>query len=239
MTARQGSRWSKLRSGKLRRYFVAEFFEGVLAAVVIAVVLRLFVIAVYRVPTDSMRPALVPGDIVIGLRTAYGIPIPFGAGERWSRTEPDRGDIVVFRGRGIAGPESELLYVKRVVGVAGDRIEIRDGRLVVNDVTISVPTSSEFPELEAFEESFDRPPYKVLSQKRLAAAPGFYGPVVVPPDHVFLLGDYRSESADSRHWGPVSVRDLEAKVAVVVISLDLAQESGRRVRWDRFFSSVP
>lgn len=126
-------------------------------------VVRPFVVEAFFIPSESMAPALEPGDRVLANKFVY----------RFS--EPERGDLVVFE-----SPRGGGINVKRVVGLPGDRVEIYDGALLVNDATPAEP----YVERGLIDSSF-------------------FGPETVPEGHVFVLGDNRSNSVDSRSFGAV------------------------------------
>jgi signal peptidase I len=145
-----------------------------LVAVLILVgVVRSFVVEPFSIPTPSMAPTLPPGTHAFASKLAYW----FGS--------PHRGDIVVLR-----SPQQDgQLLVKRVVGLAGQRVEVRDGVLVVDRVR----------QRESYVD------YRMVDST-------FFGPVTVPPDHVFVMGDNRANSVDSRVFGAVPESDLLGKV---------------------------
>lgn len=234
---------------QIRRNFRKEFLEAVLAALMIAVLLRIFVISVYRLPSESMAPSLIPGDVVIALKTAYGVSIPFTATRLGARV-PDRGDVVVFR-----HPNEDVFYIKRVVGVPGDRIEIRDGELKVNEAVREVSSSQVKEPAGEWRTSLERngqTTHRVI--RRANAEADFLVPQVVPPGHVFLLGDLRSDSLDSRHFGPISIEAIDGRAGWIAFSLGLGRgdesslvpdsvlEPGNSnsagFRWNRFLKKI-
>lgn len=143
------------------------------AVLALAGVVRLFVVEPFYVPTPSMAPTLQPGAQAFASRLAYW----FGS--------PHRGDIVVLR----SPQQDDLLLVKRVVGLPGQRVEVRDGVLIVDRVR----------QRESYVD------YETVDST-------FFGPVTVPPDHVFVMGDNRANSVDSRMFGAVRESDLLGKV---------------------------
>jgi signal peptidase I len=154
-----------------------EFLVTILiASVVVFGFLRPFVVEAFRIPSESMLPTLKVGDRILANKFIY----------RFS--EPKRGDIVIFDG--VEGEEDQTL-IKRVVGVAGDTIQVRDGTLYVNG--------------EPQEE-----PY--LNKERPSQS--FYGPEKVPRRHVFVMGDNRGNSGDSRIFGPVPVTNVRGEALV-------------------------
>ena len=152
---------------------MAELFVLVLVAFALVFgLVRPFVFESFRIPTESMVPTLEAGDRVLANKFVY------------SFTNPGRGDIVVFGG--VDGEEETL--IKRVVGVAGDKILVQDGVLFVNGDPQKEPyLNKESPSRDS------------------------YGPVAVPEGYVFLMGDNRGNSSDSRVFGPVPLENLEGK----------------------------
>lgn len=218
--------------------------ESLIVAVVLALILRFFVVSAYKIPTGSMAPTLKVGDFIFAYKLPYGIPVPFSDGHRWGQTSPGRGDVVVFR---YPGNES-VNYVKRVVGLPGDRIAIKDKKLLINDVEATYQALSEdaiqdLPGNEyyrAFEENMLGSTHLVIKKSNDEA--DFFGPVIVPPGHIFVLGDNRDSSDDSRYWGTVPIKNLEGRVILIWMSFDWlnrwADDRFPTVRWDRVFTSV-
>ncbi|MDX6562563.1 MAG: signal peptidase [Gaiellales bacterium] len=149
---------------------------GVLLLLVGAVILRAYVAEPFAIPTESMAPTLRPGDHVLVEKLSYR----FGS--------PRRGDLVVF-----AAPDGGALSVKRIVGLAGDRVAIEDGVLAVNG-------------------KLRREPY--VDHGSMDSV--YFGPVVVPRGDVFVMGDNRADSHDSRDYGAVPRRSLVGRVLVTL-----------------------
>lgn len=152
-----------------------EMVESIVIAVVLALVIRFFIIEPFYIPSGSMEPTLEPGDRIIVSKVNYR----FG--------EPQRGDVIVFRYP--LDPDTD--YIKRVVAVGGDRVEGRGGKLLVNG--------------------------KVVPEPYLAAQGAFgdFGPVDVPEGHLFMMGDNRNNSKDSRFWGPLPRENVIGKALVI------------------------
>ncbi len=226
-----------------------EYLESLLVAVVVALCLRFFVISAYKIPTGSMVPTLKAGDFVFAFKLPYGLPIPFTQGMKIGESLPAHGDVVVFRYPG----NQAVIYIKRVVGLPGERIEIRNKKLFVNEVesTYQVPDPnsgglgdiSDLPGQEYYsvlEERLFESSHFVMNRKNNAA--GFFGPIVVPPGHIFVLGDNRDSSDDSRYWGNVPLKNLEGRVEIIWMSLDWLERWGNdrfpSVRWERVLKFV-
>lgn len=197
----------------LKKVFLFEFFEAIVAAVLVAALLRLFVVSAYRVPTESMMPTLIPGDVIVAWKSSYGVSLPWRE-ERIGARDPERGDVVIFR-----NSDDGAIFVKRVIGLPGDRIEIRDGIVSLNEVPTSVSRKTE-GDWEFSEETTGSSTHRVMVRTS-STEPDFLAPIVVPPDHVFLMGDLRSDSLDSRHWGPVPIDQIEGRVSFIGFSLEV------------------
>jgi signal peptidase I len=162
------------REKKKRKAGVAELvFTALVAFVLVFGFVRPFVVEAYRIPTESMVPTLEVGDRVLANKFIYRF------------TDPERQDIVVFDS---VDEDDDQTLIKRVVGVAGDEIQVQGGVLYVNG--------------EAQDE-----PY--LNDADLSR--GFYGPTVVPEGHIFVMGDNRGNSADSRVFGPLPLENLRGE----------------------------
>ncbi|MCB0342978.1 MAG: signal peptidase I [Bdellovibrionales bacterium] len=220
-----------------------DYAEALVLAVVLALVVRLFVISAYSVPTSSMDPSLKAGDFVFAYKLSYGLRLPFWPGKKVGQKLPERGDVVVFK----CSRQAQSQYcVKRVVGLPGDRVQIHKKRLLLNG---KYATYSQH-ELGGAAGNLAKRPAGVLyeniagSQHLIkitkAGDKDQFGPYVVPPDHVFVLGDNRDSTEDSRDWGAIPVKDVEARVLFVWMSLDWSghKEGQRlpRVRWNRLFT---
>jgi signal peptidase I len=226
------------------KILLREYTESLIVAVIVAVILRFFVISAYKIPTGSMVPTLKVGDFIFAYKLPYGIPMPFSSGGRWGASLPKRGDVVVFR---YPGNES-VNYVKRVVGLPGDRISIKNKKLFINEVEAEYSSQpdaviQDLPGKEyysAYIETFANSTHLVIRSR--ADEADFFGPIVVPPGHIFVLGDNRDSSDDSRYWGAVPLRNLEGRVVMVWMSFDWlnrwADDRYPSVRWERVFKAV-
>jgi signal peptidase I len=195
-----------------RKPFLREALEIVGPAVVLAAVLRLFVIEAFQIPSGSMAPTLLPGDQVLVSKIAYGLRWPFGGPVLVEGPAPRRGDVIVFREPGDEG----RLLVKRVAAVAGDEVEVRDEVVWLNGVAqprILVEEVHEFwnrdPQLgywrreggRRYVEELDGRRHETLQGPPLSARREPAGPYRVPEGHVFVLGDNRDNSEDGRAAG--------------------------------------
>lgn len=218
-----------------------EYLTTLILAVLCALFVRNYLVTAYKVPTGSMQPSLKPGDFIFCSRLSYGIPVPF-TGKMWGVSLPKRGDLLVFT----YPNQPQVTYVKRVVGLPGDRVQIINGRLHINekplqyerldDVGQENPSPANF---DIYQESFEGGHWRVIFQKK--SEDKNFGPLVVPPDEVFLLGDNRDASDDSRYWGTVPMAQVLGRVVLIWLSLDWQNKWGGdrypSVRWERVFST--
>lgn len=218
-----------------------DYLIVLVAAVLLALIVRSLLLTAYKVPTGSMQPALKPGDFIFVLRPAYGFKVPF-SNIQWGARIPLRGDLVVFS----YPNQPQINYVKRIIGVPGDRVELRKGRLFLNEQSVAydkLENSKDNPNPQLFDvylEKTDESPHSVIFQKEGSAQD--FGPLVVPPGEIFLLGDNRDASDDSRYWGTVPISQVEGQVLFIWLSLDWQNKWGGnvypRLRWKRLFSGV-
>jgi signal peptidase I len=188
-----------------------EYIEAIILAVVIALFVRTFVIQAYKIPSGSMKPTLQIGDHILVSKFNYGIKLPFVRSTLLPTGTPQRGDIVVF----IYPEDRSKDFIKRLVGIPGDTIEIRDKRVLLNGL----------PWSDSHVVHADGLVIPGSVQPR-----DNFGPVKVPEGALFVLGDNRDESYDSRFWGFVPMKDVLGKALVIYWSWDSDE---RWVRWGR------
>ena len=188
---------------------IQEYIEAILIAILIAAVIRTFVVQAYKIPSRSMVPTLLVGDHLLVNKFIYGVKIPVIRKTILPITDPKRGDIIVF----IYPEDRSKDYIKRVIGVAGDKIEIRNKKIYIND--------------QRYEDA-----YGIYSDPQILQdnVRDNFGPVTVPADSLFVMGDNRDESLDSRYWGFVSLPDVEGKALIIYWSWNSDDFS---LRWKR------
>lgn len=182
------------------------------------------------VPTGSMKPTILEGDRIFVNKLAYDLKVPFTTKRLTSWGEPQRGDMVVF-----FSPVDGTRLVKRVVGVPGDLISMRDHRLLVNGEVATYEPSGRAGETFRFTET-------VAGSRRTvqftAASPAnrSFPEMTLESGQYFMMGDNRCNSADSRYFGPVPMDRIVGRVSTVVLSVD--RDAHYRPRWDRFFTGI-
>lgn len=188
-----------------------EYIEAILIAVLIAFFIRTFVIQAFKIPSGSMKPTLEIGDHILVTKFTYGVKIPFIRKTFIPISDPKRDDIVVF----IYPVDRSKDFVKRVIGIGGDTVEIRDKKIYINGLP--------------FNDT-----YGVYTDDMLipgAAQPrDNFGPLVVPPRSIFVMGDNRDQSYDSRFWGVVNLKDVLGKALIIYWSWNGDDFS---IRWNR------
>jgi len=196
---------------KKKKSGLRENIEAILVAVLLALFIRTFVIQAFKIPSGSMKETLLIGDHILVNKFIYGVKIPFSQTTIVPITNPKHEDIVVFE-----FPEDPSKdFIKRVVGVAGDMVEVRDKQVYVNDKVLN-------HDFGIHTDSYIFPP-SVQPRDN-------FGPVVVPEKSLFVMGDNRDQSYDSRFWGFVDLKAVKGKALMVYWSWD-KENSG--VRWNR------
>lgn len=203
-------------------------------AALLALLVRMFVVTAYKVPTGSMQPTLKAGDFIFSTRFDYQIG------------NPERGDVVVFS----YPQQARVNYVKRVIALPGEKVEIKNGIIFVNDKAFQTEadmksSDEDNPNRDIFDVYSETLPeqetYQIIRKKQMGQESSF-GPLVVPDNQVFVLGDNRDASDDSRYWGTVPYEYLHGQVRLIWFSIDSqrkwANNSFSSVRWNRLFTLV-
>lgn len=194
-----------------------EYVKAVMTALVLALIIRAFVIQAFTIPSGSMIPTLLVGDYILVNKFLLGSPVdlPFTNINLFRMPglrRPHKGDVIVFKFP--VDPSKD--FIKRVVAVEGDKIEARDKLIYVNGV----------PANEPFMRHTDN---LVLPNR------DNFGPIEVPKDKFFCMGDNRDNSRDSREWGFVDIKDVKGKALIIYFSKDTSQPLLRidKVRFER------
>jgi signal peptidase I len=190
---------------------IREFFEAILTAFLIAAFIISFVVQAFKIPSGSMIPTLLVGDHLFVNKFIYGVKIPYFRKTIIPVTDPKRGDVVVF----IYPQDRSKDFIKRVIGTAGDKIEMKNKKLFINEQAYADP----------YGVYDDQTIYPAEAQPR-----DNFGSVIVPDNSLFVMGDNRDHSLDSRFWGFVDLKDVQGKAFILYWSWNAEEKN---IRWER------
>jgi signal peptidase I len=197
-------------AGARRKSAAREWLEALAVAVLLALFIRTFVVQAFKIPSGSMIPTLLVGDHILVSKFIYGVRLPLLDTWVLGPWAPRRGDIIVFK-----YPYDESRdFIKRVIGLPGEMVEVREREVYVNGDRLR----------ESYAIYSDPTPLN-------PHLPGdSYGPVKVPEDKLFVLGDNRDHSQDSRFWGFLDIHKVEGAAFIIYWSWD---SNEGRLRWNR------
>lgn len=169
-------------------------FKQIIAAVIMAVIIKTSIVEAYKIPSQSMEDTLLVGDFLLANKFVYGARIPLLNWQLPSIHEPEPGDVVIF----LFPRDGQTKYIKRCIGVPGDTIEVKNKILFVNGKEFEHPKFSKFIDTTKSGE-------QVIQSRRPGGLDSRdnFGPYVVPEKSYFMMGDNRDNSYDSRYWGVV------------------------------------
>lgn len=188
-----------------------ENIEAIVVAVILALFIRTFIVQAFKIPSGSMKETLQIGDHILVNKFIYGVKLPYLQSTLIPIKNPSTGDIVVFE----FPEDKDKDFIKRVVGVAGDVVEIRNKQVWVNGVL----------QQGSFIVNSDPHVFPGNLQPR-----DNFGPVTVPEHSLFVMGDNRDHSYDSRYWGFVNLKAVKGKAFIIYWSWD---KDNFGVRWGR------
>ena len=203
-----------------KKSIAREYTEAILIALLLALLIRTFIVQAFKIPSGSMKKTLLIGDHILVSKFSYGTHIPneipfiniklFDDIVLFSKV-PERGDIIVFK-----FPKDETRdFIKRVIGLPGDLLEVKSQKVYINNK----------PYEDTHARHTDSP-----SDSPLVPRDDF-GPILVPDNHVFVMGDNRENSQDSRYWGYLNVKKIRGKALIIYWSWDRIKSW---VRFERF-----
>jgi signal peptidase I len=194
-----------------KKGMLRENVEAILIAIVLALFIRTFIVQAFKIPSGSMKETLQVGDHILVNKFIYGVKLPFVGKTLISIKEPQRGDIIVFK-----FPEDPSKdFIKRVIGIAGDSVAVRNKQVYINEKPVHY-SQAEYVDSKILPASI---------QPR-----DNFGPVVVPPHSLFVMGDNRDQSYDSRFWGFVDLKAVKGEAFIIYWSWD---QGNFGVRWNR------
>jgi signal peptidase I len=198
----------------LNKKAIRKNIEGIVIAILLALFIRTFIVQAFDIPSGSMEPTLLPGDYILVNKFIYGIRIPFINIRLFSYKKPKRGDVTVF----IYPKKPSLDFIKRIIGMPGETVQIIQGKIYIDGAPIPDPWGY-FSEKE--------PPVFIAAVEN-------FGPVQVPDDSFFVMGDNRNNSDDSRFWGFLPFNDVLGEAFIIYFSWNgNAEDLLKKVRWSR------
>lgn len=211
-----GARRKKIKKKKTRptpssksasrvKSITREYTEALIVAGIAALIIKTFVIQAFRIPSGSMEDSLLVGDFLLVNKFIYGAQIPFTDARLPAFRDPKPGDVIVFQ-----YPEDPTKdYIKRCIAIEGQTVEIRDKVVYVDGNPQPLPASGKHLYSDILPES--------ISPR------DNWGPEVVPPGHLFMMGDNRDNSTDSRFWGALDRRLLRGQAFILYMSWEFQQ----------------
>ncbi|MDI6745126.1 MAG: signal peptidase I [Thermodesulfovibrionales bacterium] len=184
-----------------KKKIIWEYAKAIITALILAMLIRTFIIQAFKIPSGSMTPTLLIGDHILVNKFLYGTKIPFSDKRSLMFKKPERGDIIVFK-----YPENPSKdFIKRVVAIEGDVIESKNKMVHVNGNKVNEPYAQ----------------HTDSSMRPMGIEPrDNFGPVIVPKNKYFVMGDNRDQSYDSRYWGYVDMKDIKGKALILYWSWD-------------------
>ncbi len=213
---------------------IREYAEALIIAIILALTIRVFVVQAFKIPSGSMIPTLLIGDHILVSKLAYGFQLPedcefqmafppvicYSSSIVMEFDPPQRGDVIVFR-----YPEDEHKdFIKRVVGTPGDIIEIQNKQVLINGERL-------------IDKDFTQRVDPGIIDGRINPRDNF-GPITVPPESYFVMGDNRDQSLDSRFWGFVKMNKIKGRAFLVYWSWNGQGAWTDWVRWNRIGKSI-
>ena len=229
----------EVKKSKLR-----EWIESIIWAFIIAMFIRTFFIQAFKIPTGSMEDSLLIGDFLLANKMVYGVHIPFIKKRILKFRNPKRGEIVIF-----LYPYARKYFVKRCIALAKDTVEVKHKVVYVNGKSLYEPyvihrDPREFPPLPTvdpatYQKEWERAAF--LSPSVDGYCRDNFGPVIVPDGCIFVMGDNRDNSDDSRFWGPLNMEYLIGKPLILYWSWDKdipIYKFWEKIRWRRILNFV-
>ncbi len=216
--------WLRLRhqAPAPHRPWVVEWSHSLFPVLLLVLVLRTFVVEPFRIPSGSMMPTLLIGDLILVNKFSYGLRLPVSHNLLLDTGEPQRGDVAVFRFPG----DPNVDYIKRIVGLPGDQASYRDKQLTVNGQAYAQQNPRAFldemagvprPHHTRLTETIEGRQHDILTDALYMGTPREF---TVPPGHYLVMGDNRDHSSDSRMWGFVPESHLVGRAFFVWMNFD-------------------
>ena len=200
---------------KEKKSLFREYAEAIIIALIAALIIRAYVVQAFKIPSGSMENTLLIGDHILVNKFIYGTTIPFSDKRVLVFKKPERGDIIVFK-----YPENPKKdFIKRVIAIGGDKIESKNKIIYING--------------KATKEPYVRHTDSTILPHEFGARDNF-GPIVIPENKFFVMGDNRDQSHDSRFWGFVGLNAIKGKAFLIYFSWDSnASSLFKKIRFGR------
>ena len=227
---RREARQGLLDDGK--EPIVVDYSKAFFPVLAVVLILRSFVAEPFRIPSNSMMPTLLTGDFILVNKFTYGLRLPINNHKVIAIGEPQRGDVVVFRPP--HHPDQD--WIKRVVGLPGDRVGYHDNQVSVNGKVLAYApigvyqgkgNGTEMTGAEELQEDLLGRQHHVLERTNLPFIDQGEGDWIVPPGHYFVMGDNRDNSEDSRYWGFLPEQNLRGKAFLIWMNFDGGVDTSR------------
>ena len=235
--------FQKKRAASVADPTIVEYAKSFFPVILLVFLIRSFVAEPFKIPSGSMMPTLLAGDYILVNKYTYGLRVPLVNNIFYKINQPKRGDVVVFH----FPPDPKVDYIKRIIGLPGDKIQYQDKRLTVNGKLLDVKELDEYEYVSAgnnitvakrYDEVLGELKHNILLQ----AEPNFYNPdqiggrfqngetIIVPADSYFAMGDNRDNSSDGRVWGFVPDQNLVGKAFFVWFNFEKFGRIGNSIK---------
>jgi len=233
----------KKRPAGVDEPLIVEYAKSFFPVILVVFFVRSFVVEPFKIPSGSMMPTLLAGDFILVNKFTYGLRVPILNHAFIEVNQPKRGDVIVFH----FPPAPSIDYIKRVVGLPGDRIKYQDKQLTINDEPVTVQDGGEYEYVmsglnvvsaKKYRETLGSVDHEILIHDLM----GNYEPdslggrfaqgeeIVVPAGHYLAMGDNRDNSSDSRVWGFVPERNLVGKAFFIWMNFDEGSRIGNAIQ---------
>jgi signal peptidase I len=229
------------RLGRWQRGEFREYAESILIAVGVALLLRAFVVEAFKIPSGSMLPTLQIQDHIFVNKFIYGPTVPLTKSRLYDRLPPKRGDVIVFEYPD-PNPRAERQdFIKRVVALPGDTLEIVDGHPIINGWKVPYCKAGTYEGADLFVEFLSDYSYLTIFESMAGRGRGKEGPFYAKEGELWVMGDNRNNSHDSRAWpqgGGVPFANIKGRAMFVWLSFSSHETFPNNVTWDRLLTDV-
>lgn len=230
----------KYKGNKLKKNtFIVKEIKSILYILITILIIRNAIIEPFNIPSGSMNPTLIKGDIIIVNKFIYGLHLPLIKKKIAKIKTPKQGDIVVF----IHSPTKQF-YIKRIIGMPNDKIKYEKKKLYINEIKIKNKLTKKnlkiengtILEIKKFREYLiPNKEYEIQKIKNIHSSKYNYDILTVPFESYYVLGDNRDNSNDSRYWGYVKENTIIGKAIIICINIDIQKH---KIKWNRLFKYI-